>query len=64
MTRGVGRWSLDKEKRKRPHSSDRHKADQQCGAPCHTGGLTYDPRSWPLESGQRKAETAAQLRQA
>ncbi|AQU78346.1 hypothetical protein AJGP001_03110 [Planococcus faecalis] len=59
MTLESGCWSLDKEeKRKRPCSSAGHKTDQRSGALCHRAGLAYDPKSWALEPGQRKAEAA------
>ncbi|ALS79358.1 hypothetical protein AUO94_12295 [Planococcus kocurii] len=62
MTRGSGRWSLDKEKRKRPCSTDRHKTDWQSGAFGRTAGMTYDPRCWAQEPRQRKAQIGTFLK--
>ncbi|RLQ90317.1 hypothetical protein D9754_11375 [Planomicrobium sp. Y74] len=44
-TRGAGRWSLDKEKRRHPYSSEKHKTDQRSGLG-HAAELAYDSKSW------------------
>ncbi|ETP68856.1 hypothetical protein G159_09865 [Planococcus glaciei CHR43] len=48
-------WSLqldNKEKRKWPLRSDRHKAIRRSGAFCRTAGTTYDPEDLAIAAGQ------------